>query len=55
MAKPPSPEAYSHWSTAFARLVKEHGEAHFRNVLAYCFKNERYCRGIKTTAKDKAA
>jgi hypothetical protein len=54
MAKSPSPEVYNHWSGVFAQLVKEHGEAQFRNVRAYCFANERYCRGIKTTAKDKA-
>jgi hypothetical protein len=54
MVTPPSAAVNNHWSEIFAQLVKEYGEPHFRNVMAYCFANERYCRGIKTTSKDKA-
>jgi hypothetical protein len=54
LGQKPSVLSRNYWSTVFATLVKEYGEPQFRNVLAYCFANERYCRGVKTTARDKA-
>jgi hypothetical protein len=54
LGQKPSTLSQNYWSTVFAKLVKLHGEPHFRNVMAYCFQNERYCRGVKTTGKDKA-
>ena len=55
IVKPPSPRSQDVGSDSLPSWSRSIGEAHFRNVRAYCFQNERYRRGIKTTAKDKAA
>jgi hypothetical protein len=51
--KAPDPKVYGDWARRLDDLVDAWGQARYQRVLAYCFKNERYCRGIKTTAKDK--
>jgi hypothetical protein len=51
----PEPKVYGKWARLLGHLQDAHGQARYQQVLAYCFKNERYCRGIKTTAKDKVS
>jgi hypothetical protein len=51
--KAPDPKVYGDWARLLGHLQDAHGQARYQSILAYCFKNERYCRGIKTTGKDK--